>query len=405
MTLIIEKLKEKNIFIIFLGILIPFLYFISLDWSPSSSTKEMMDMFFDADCWRIMENLKDSDLASHYRDKVHPYFSIFAVTTAKLGIFFGMENFEFYKVVFGTFGVFLFWFFLFKETSLLLSFSAMMLLLSTVTVRVWSTLPETFIFGFFTLMLGLNLIRKNIKIEYVWLVTISGTITNVALGLLYAIGEIKTKKDLYYLIGKFLVLALLISIIQKNIYPTSVYFFDFFALKEEASYINLSLKAVPFRAFDFFISGFIMPLPDTLSLPIYSKDIWKYFFHDFLIAPKRVVVLTVLSIFIISAILCSSLFTFLKRETPNKIGVLIALFILFQLFLHLVYGDAPFLYSYHYIPFLILFITLYQPEKIKVAMPLIFLILSITIQDVNLRNFNTVFNSKFMQESRIQSGQ
>ena len=405
MNLIIEKLKEKNVFIIFLGMIIPFLYFINLEWNPSSSSKGMMDMFFDADCWRVFENLKDSGVVSHSRDKVHPYFSIFAVTTAKLGLFLGIDNFEFYKVFFGTCGVFLFWFFLFKETSLLLSFSAMTLLLSTLTVRVWSTLPETFIFGFFTLMLGLNLIRKNTKIEYVWLVTISGTITNVAFGFLYAIGKIKTKKDLYSLISRFLVLALLISIIQRNSYPTSVYFFDFFALKEEASYINTSLKAIPFRVFDFFISGFVMPLTDKLSLPISSKDIWKDFFHDFIFIPKRVVVFTILSIFIISAILCSALFSFFKREIPNKIGVLIALFILFQLLLHLVYGDAPFLYSYHYTPFLILFITLYQPEKIKAAIPLIFIMLSIAIQDVNLRNFNTLFNNKFMEASRTQSGQ
>ena len=110
-----------------------------------------------------------------------------AVSIAKVPSYLGIENseFNFYKIFFGTISFFMFWFFLYKETTLLISFASLILLMSTMTVRIWSTIPETFLFGFFTIMLSLLLIRANVKPIYVMLSSFGGTITNVLFGFIY----------------------------------------------------------------------------------------------------------------------------------------------------------------------------------------------------------------------------
>ena len=65
----------------------------------------------------------------------------------------------------------------------------------------------------------------------------------------------------------------------------------------------------------------------------------------------------------ITAYLAVALFRFIRSTNLRDIGALVAGFILLQLLLHLVYGDEPFLYSYHFLPFLIIFIALYLPGQ------------------------------------------
>ena len=67
-------------------------------------------------------------------------FSLLGVTVARSGKVLGMEGGEFlvYRTVFGTAGVFLFWLFIYRCTSALTAFASVALLLSTMTVRVFS---------------------------------------------------------------------------------------------------------------------------------------------------------------------------------------------------------------------------------------------------------------------------
>src|SRR5689334_11419114 len=139
-----------------LALAIPALFFLTLPWNPDYTSRQYLDHFFGADVWRVYLNLIGSDEVTNYRDKVHPYFSLFAVTTAKTGKILGVEGGEFlaYRSIFGTAGSFLFWLLIYRHTSAINAFASVALLLSTMTVRVWSILPESYIFGFFTLMLG-----------------------------------------------------------------------------------------------------------------------------------------------------------------------------------------------------------------------------------------------------------
>ena len=177
------KIRSRLILIYALALLIPFLYFINLDWNATSfvNSHESMNIYFGADVARVVDNLEDNAATSHYRDKVHPYFSLIAVSVAKIGVYFGYTNnaFPIYRLIFGTLGVFLFWLFIYKNTNTFQAYASLALLFSSMSFRVWSAIPETFLFSFFTLMCALNLMRLKLKPEFILLATLAGTVTNL----------------------------------------------------------------------------------------------------------------------------------------------------------------------------------------------------------------------------------
>lgn len=366
-----------------LAIAIPALFFLTLPWNPDYTTRQYSGHFFAADVWRVYQNIIGSDEARNYRDKVHPYFSLFAITTAKSGRLLGTEGGEFlaYRSIFGTAGVFLFWLFIYRCTTAINAFSSVALLLSTMTVRVWSILPETFIFGFFTLMLGLNLARAGRSCAATFLVTLSGTTTNCFLGILYILQRIRTldwKRTIFTVTFG----VLLLSSIQKSLYPTSVHFFDFFALREEGRYVNRSLSQLPFRAFDFVYSGFVVPLPEAIDGSLRTETMWARFVENYDVGyDNRQTLAIVAALLAITAFLLAALANFIKSANVQEVGALVAGFIVFEFILHLSYGNEPFLYSYQFLPFLIIFIALYLPgEK---ARPLLVAFLAICLQEAN----------------------
>jgi hypothetical protein len=201
-----------------LALAIPALFFLSLPWNSDYTTEQYRGHFFGSDVSRVYLNLIGSDEASNYRDKVHPYFSLFAITIAKTGKLLGTEGGEFlaYRSIFGTAGVFLFWLFVYRCTSPINAFASLALLLSTMTVRIWSILPESFLFGFFTLMLGLNLARAGTSCAATFIVTLSGATTNCWLGVLYTLQRMRTL-DWKRMILVVAIAVLLLSSFQKSL--------------------------------------------------------------------------------------------------------------------------------------------------------------------------------------------
>jgi hypothetical protein len=378
-----RKRNRRELLYFAIAIAVPALFFATLPWNPDFADMRYLDYFFSADVPRVLANLTDSDAVSHYRDKVHPYFSLFAVTVAKSGRFLGTEGGEFlvYRMVFGTIGVFLFWLFIYRCTSALTAFAAVVLLLSTMTARVWSTLPETYLFGFATLMAGLNLARVGGNGAATLIVSLSGTVTNVALGLLYLLQRARSLdwKRTILTVG---IAVLLLSALQKALYPTSVHFIDIFALREEQRYIGKPLTQLPFRAFDFVYSGFVLPLPATVGDYITTGKMWTDFLANYAMGyDNRQVLTTVAAVLAITAFLVIALIRFFRSAHIGDVGTLVAGFLLFQFLLHLVYGPEPFLYSYHYLPFLIIFVALYLPGKIVKSV--LFALLAICLLEAN----------------------
>lgn len=381
------KIRSRLILIYALALLIPFLYFINLDWNATSfvNSHESMNIYFGADVARVVDNLEDNAATSHYRDKVHPYFSLIAVSVAKIGVYFGYTNYAFpiYRLIFGTLGVFLFWLFIYKNTNTFQAYASLALLFSSMSFRVWSAIPETFLFSFFTLMCALNLMRLKLKPEFILLATLAGTVTNLVLGLLHLILTHINKQLIFKITLSFFFMAIAASIIQQSIYPTSIFFFDLLSHKEELNYIAKDFGVDEFRLFDFFISGFIVPLNNEISLPITTANLWQRFYTVDLMASKKMTLLTISTITILVAAYLTSLFAFFKQFDKNTISLSILYFIVFELVLHLFYGDAPFLYSLNFTPLIIVFMSLNQPEKMKSFAPYCFIFLALLIQRFN----------------------
>lgn len=388
MNLKMERSRQIEWALIIGAILLPLLFFASLDWSPAKTSEREMSHYFGADNWRVLETLKDSDTVSHYRSVVHPYFSLFAVTFSKMAaaiVGTGLE-FDAYRVIFGTLGVFLFWLYLYRETNTFTAWAAVSLLLSTMTVRVWSTVPETFLFGFCTLMIGLNAARVGANPVVVMVVTIAGTVTNVFFGLVYACKKLKISPALIKSIFILGLVCAILSLLQKTVYPTATHFYDFIHLRGEGGYVVKSISDIPFRIFDFFYTGFVLPIQASQTLPVMPKPVWQVFFAGQAVGVRyNVAVYAVLAM--VSALIVASVWTYLRSER-DICGSLIFSFLCFQLLLHSIYGDTPFLYSYHFTPFIVLFIARYPLGALKAIWPYVLIALAALVQDVNLSNYS-----------------
>ena len=382
-----HALDRRELLYFAIALAVPALFYSGLPWNPVLENRQYIDFFFGGDAPRVFANLTNSDEVGHYRDKVHPYFSLLAVTVAGSGKFLGTEGGELlvYRTVFGTIGVFLFWLFLYRCTSALTAFASVVLLLSTMTARIWSILPETYLLGFATLMVGLNLARVEGNCAATLIVTLSGTVTNSALGLLYMLQKARTL-DWKKTVLSVAVAVLLLSGLQKILYPTSVHFFDIFALKGEQRYIGGPLAQLPFRAFDFVYSGFVLPLPEAVEGNITTLKLWSSFAANYAAGYDNRQVLTIVAaVLAITVFLIIALIRFIKSANMGDVGALVAGFIILQFLLHMAYGNEPFLYLYHFLPFLIIFVALYLPGK--TVKPVLLALLAICLLEANFEEW------------------
>jgi hypothetical protein len=357
-------LNQKKVLIYFFAFLIPFLFFVNLDYNPTVSTLEKFDKFWGADSWRVNEILKNSNEKVHDRDNLHPFFSLFAGSISKIGSFLDVVDAEFifYRVFFGTLGVFLFWLLIYRLSTYINAFATTCLLLSTMTVKVWSVFPETFLFSFFILMLVMNLIYEKKNPILVVFLSTCGSVTNIVLGFFYIFYFYKIKNfktflikipKLIYLIFFLLLLILFLSSIQKTLYG-SPYVFNLFAFFTQMEYFEV--KNLIIRVFDFLYSGFVIPFHENdIYLGLASSEQWLRFFDNYKSYEKRTFYMTIISLILITfCYIISILFSIKNKSTFLK---LISYFIFFELLLHTFWGHDPFLFSFNFLPFLIIFIS------------------------------------------------
>jgi hypothetical protein len=380
-----------------LAIAICVTYFAGLHFNPDLSRQN--DLYFGADCFRVLENLKDSTGEwTHARDKLHPFFSLFAVSVAQLPATIGIvgREFVFYRMVFGASGAVLFFALIYEETSPLQAFASLTLLLTTMSFRLFSTLPESFIFGFFTIMLALYLMRRGAHPVAVLIASMASASTNIVIGAIHTLRSLRTVRQAVQIGFLFATVALLIDIVQINVYPTSDYFFDVFALSDETRYLARSIGALPFRAFDFLFSGFVMPLQRTLSPPIDARGEWgAYLLHGF--ASKRATLAVGVAIGVVALFYLASAYAFVANKRRSEVHIALCGFIIFEFVFNMIYGesaygDSPFLFSMHYVPVIVLFFSLNRVKRLEAFYPAAFLVTALLLQYINLANFDFLFH-------------
>lgn len=372
---LIPKESATKALLLACGLAMPFVYFWNLPFNPGHAAQSLMDHFFGADCWRVLENLRDSGAAKHARDKVHPFFSLFAVSISKMANGFGAGAGEFllYRSVFATLGAFFFWLIIYEETEdALLAFAATLVLLLSTTVRVWSALPETSTFGFFTLMLAFYLLRRKADTVPVFIVSLSGTITNAMVGLLYAWRRYRSIRPLLRRAPLVICILVMLTVLQKSLYSTSISMFEFWRFGQEHHYLNRTPIDIPFRVFDFLYSGFLIPWSVELTGPVFSDRMWFAFVDRFFSGyDSRIMYGVPLLIAAVTGLLAYAGHRYKKVGHQSELLTVLLLFLGFEFVMHLAYGDTPFLYSYQFLPVMLLFIALQLPRKLSASIVMI----------------------------------
>ena len=196
-----------------------------------------------------------------------------------------------------------------------------------------------------------------------------------------------------------LLLILFLSSIQKTLYGSPYVFnlFGFFTQMEHFKITNFII-----RFFDFLYSGFVIPFHENdLSLFIDSTEQWLRFFDNYIIYKKRTFYMIIISLILITFCYFISLFNSIKQK--NTFFKLISYFIAFELLLHTFWGYNPFLFSFNFLPFLIIFISVnlfkfnssiilfknyrYQ-SSFQLLTPLIQVLMSICLIEANIDKTN-----------------
>ena len=108
---------------------------------------------------------------------------------------------------------------------------------------------------------------------------------------------------------------------------------------------------------------------------------------------NRQVVTILAAIIAITAFLIIALFRFIRSAHLRDVGALVAGFLLLQLLLHLLYGAGPFLYSSHFLPFLIIFVALDFPGRN--VRPVLLPLLALCLLEANFEEWGR-FQRMFM---------
>jgi len=367
--------------------------------------------FFGADLWRVAENINDTHI-KHYRDRVHPLFSLAATTpTVVLKQAFGCDNnacgLKIYQLLFGTLGLFFFILILHEVSPrpLAVVLPTALLFCSSATWRVWSYLPETSLYAFFSINLAIYLFLRFESQEgriASGIASFSGTVTNGSLGLLLQLFSLKDeRKKLVGCVAATLGILVVLALVQRNIFPTSIPFFDLAEAGEEAKYINRDISELPWRTLDFVLSPLVLPwsLPSGDSFS--SIVMLKTFFGNFGGQSRRALLglFTLVGLFGFVVFQCRKAFVdvWKKQDVSALAGKQIVMvrslviFIAAQYVLHLIYGDMPFLYAMHFLPGIIIVLTYFAAKRLPRLYPILVTLAVLATQELNAGLYSFLF--------------
>lgn len=359
--------------------------------------------FFGADLWRVTENVNDTHI-KHYRDRVHPLFSLAATTpTVLLKQALACDNnacgLRIYQILFGTLGLFFFVLILHEMSPrpVAVVLPTALLFCSSAAWKVWSYLPETSLYAFFSINLAIYLFLRFQSQEgriASGIASFSGTITNGGLGLLLQFFSLKgDRRKLVGCVAATLGMLVVLALVQRNIFPTSVPFFDLAEVGEEAKYINSDVSELPWRTLDFVLSPLVLPWSLPLGDSFSSIAMLKAFFGSIGGQGRRALlgffILAILFGFIVFQ--CRRAFVDIWKKqdvsTPEAKQIVVVrslvIFIAAQYFLHLIYGDMPFLYAMHFFPGIIIVLTYFAAKQLPRLYPVLVTLAVVATQEMN----------------------
>jgi hypothetical protein len=330
------------------------------------------DLWFGADVTRVIHNMVDPS-ASFGRTSVHPLFSLLMLPLTRpifwLATSIGFES-ELAmgiaaqlitSISAGVTWILVFMISIQMGLNRFQSFAVSLLFLSSSAFVFWWSTPETFPLGATTILLPFFFLGLREKSHTIWLMTLvssaSITITNFIAGFISAYAVYGLRRVFFVLCSFSLVLTLIFSVVQKSYLPSANVFPN---MQHEKKFINTNY--FPMNAiYDFFVTPIVAPFTPvllnnatqlnsyrrTLKLDKNGNPTLQLHFKSpsmINISPLRFGAGLVWIVFLANGIYMG---LFSQR---NITCTALTVFLVFQFFLHLFYGDSPFLYSAHYAP-------------------------------------------------------
>ncbi len=316
------------------------------------------NVWFNADSGRVYRNMTDKD-SSHYRSKVHPAFSLVSNPVVAGMTALGLEQTTAVRVYFAFFtGVWLLLVFaILRSLSLPPWEAGIFSVLAGVTASgvFWSVVPETFMLGGISMLLALWVLalaqtRRQSLFNYVLVnaISFSMTVTNWMAGILTAFAQHNIKKTII-ICGMGLCLATLFWAIQNFLFPSSVFFLS---ASEEANFIFMDVAGgMAEKSKVFFVHSIVIPVLTVVDNP-YNSNLP---FVTIQFAPLGSNgLLTWLATAMWLGLLGFGLYCAWRENRYRNFALVLLALLAAQFVLHSIYGDETFLYSLHWVSFMVL---------------------------------------------------
>jgi hypothetical protein len=358
------------------------------------SYKALVDennVWFQADTARVYSNLTDRG-SNHYRTSVHPLFSLATNPIITILNKAGLEKqtaVKLFNATLSSLWLVMFYFILrLLNLRKIDAFQFTLLASVSSSLLFWGAVPETFMLGSLSILVvtAFTIASNKYIFKYPWFILISATsmvatVTNWMAGIIATFVNFDLKRGIRISFDALIILTLL-SAIQHYLYPSSSFFLFFggetrYIMLEEAGSWMDKLRV-------FFFSSIIMP--DILINYNESAPEWPALSIQLSKLGSVLDLRNFLNI-VWAGIFCLGSYALVKWNENKKAKMFIMLFLAGQLVLHIFYGDETFLYSMHWVPFLIIIAAMGVQGRFKNTVRVLTLILIVGAGFNNIQQF------------------
>ncbi len=333
----------------------------------SESTK---NSWFESDVYRVFDNMIDRG-SNHYRTKVHPIFSLVAYSPVyAMGKLCDIPPLKAVHIVMAA--VCALWSACFYILLKLITRRCLdavlftLLALTSSAAMFWFSVPETYPLGSLSIVLAfiLAVCAQSASIPQwgymlVSAATFSFTVTNWMAGVFATRLGNSTKRTLQITVNAFALITLLWGI-QKTFFPSAAFFIG---SREELEYVMLDNMGGPWRVLvSFFFHSMIMPAINLHTLV--NRPEWPLMTVQ-LSSLGSASYLGISACIIWAILLVFGGWMLFALKAYKKLRMMLILMLAGQLGLHLVYGNETFLYALHFMPILVVLVSLSSLGRLR----------------------------------------
>jgi hypothetical protein len=358
------------------------IFYLSSILSPRLFGIGLDNFWFDADVPRYICQAVDRFANDHWRNKVHPLFSLLTYPLPNVLKIFGIDIISAIRLqlslVVAVGCLFLSLTFQQLHISKIHSILLIAITLTGATSLTWFSIPESYAYSFsafcILLFLSSTSTEKPIKATR-WISAVvlafSITITNIAVAIWAALQSCGIRRALVISVAALAAVSVL-AVAQRLLFPASgIFFLPSMASGESSFLVNLSLERIRQVLALFFIGSLVFP--DVHLINDAGKEVFLTVQHA---TWGRDSLLPAISIALLSGLLLSGIITILRmvfhsiktrrtgvflvpaQHSLERLSVTVMGSVLFLVSLHLFYGTETFVYTGSFLPFVVLILAI-----------------------------------------------